>query len=279
MQRVLYRARTGVRLGSSATLDREEEHALFLAWEEIGPIFAYAPDEGGCQAVVAMRILFWNLYLHTPPRTDLRSAEAARAYRLHCYKAACQLNHLFYFEVDVTLAVANAAKLGVGLGAVCADVVESLTAILKGAYNDHTARGGRGGMLGAMALQPEVKVVLRVWEWWFLKSHLPLRHHGAPHTVPCTMAKLMATQSPPPSGFSLPPLDLLSPPRGPKKVDVPLLGPSKSPRRPLGMLALLLFMIPCELLFRQSCLILVGQYYQQRHLIFDILINLWCFEY
>ena len=40
------------------------------------------------------------------------------------------------------LGVANAARLGVGLGAVCADVVESLKAILKRAYNDHTARGG-----------------------------------------------------------------------------------------------------------------------------------------
>ena len=34
--------------------------------------------------------------------------------------------------------------LGVGLGAVCADVVESLNAILKRAYNDHTARGWGG---------------------------------------------------------------------------------------------------------------------------------------
>ena len=50
---------------------------------------------------------------------------------------------------DVTLAVANAARLGVGLGAVCADVVESLNAILKRAYNNHTARrGGNAGGYG-----------------------------------------------------------------------------------------------------------------------------------
>ena len=49
----------------------------------------------------------------------------------------------------------------------CADVVESLNAILKQAYNDHTARGG--GMPGAAALQREGKVVLQVWEWWCLK--------------------------------------------------------------------------------------------------------------
>ena len=48
----------------------------------------------------------------------------------------------------MTTAVANAARLGVGLGAVCADVVESLKAILKRAYNDHTPRGGGGGCQG-----------------------------------------------------------------------------------------------------------------------------------
>ena len=41
--------------------------------------------------------------------------------------------------------MANALRLGVGLGAVCADVVESLNAILKRAYNDHSGRGGGGG--------------------------------------------------------------------------------------------------------------------------------------
>ena len=42
------------------------------------------------------------------------------------------------------MTLAYAVRLGVGLGAVCADVVESLNAILKRAYNDHTARGGGG---------------------------------------------------------------------------------------------------------------------------------------
>ena len=59
----------------------------------------------------------------------------------------------------MTTAVANAARLGVGLGAVCADVVESLNAILKRAYNDHTARGGGGGMPGATSLEREAEVV------------------------------------------------------------------------------------------------------------------------
>ena len=43
------------------------------------------------------------------------------------------------------MAPATAERLGVGLGAVGADVVESLNTILKQAYNHHTARAGGGG--------------------------------------------------------------------------------------------------------------------------------------
>ena len=95
--------------------------------------------------------------------------------------------------------------LGVGLDKVCSDVVESLSAILKHAYNDLTARGG--GMPGALALQSKAEMVLQACKWWFLKFHLQLRTHGAPHSALCTMAKLMATQSPPRSilAFSPPP--------------------------------------------------------------------------
>ena len=123
VQCMLCRARTGVRFGASASPDGEEARALFLAWEELGPLLAYAPEDNEWQAVVAMRDLLRDLYLDTPPSADLRAAEVARAYRLHCCKAACQSNYLFYLEEDVTLAVTNAARLGVSLGAVCADVV------------------------------------------------------------------------------------------------------------------------------------------------------------
>ena len=44
-----------------------------------------------------------------------------------------------------------------------------------------------------------------MWEWMFLKFDLPLRNYGTPHTAPCTMAKLMATRSPPPSTLASPP--------------------------------------------------------------------------
>ena len=141
VQRVLYRARTGVKLGATGVPDGEEARALFLAWEELGPLLDYAPEDGEWQAVVAMRDLR-ELYTDKPPRGDLRAAEVARAYRAHCCKEACQSNYLLYLEEDVTEAFANARRLGVGLGAVCADVVESLNAILKRAYNDHSGRGG-----------------------------------------------------------------------------------------------------------------------------------------
>ena len=150
-----------------------------------------------------------------PHRADLRAEEVAEAYRLRCCKASCQSNYLFYLEKDATLVVANMARLGVGLGAVSAHVVEILNAILKRAYNDHTSRGG--GMLEATALEREAEVVWQAWECWFSKFDLPLQHHEAPHTAPCTMAKLMATKSTPPSSFLSPPLAVVSPIRGPRQ--------------------------------------------------------------
>ena len=57
MQRVLYQARTGVRPGASAAPDGEEARVLFLAWEELGPLLAYAPEDAEWQAVGAMRDL------------------------------------------------------------------------------------------------------------------------------------------------------------------------------------------------------------------------------
>ena len=84
VQRVLYRARTGVRLGASASPDGEEARVLVLAWEDLGLLLAYAPEDGEWQAVVAMRDLLRNLYSDTPPPADLRAGDVARAYRLHC---------------------------------------------------------------------------------------------------------------------------------------------------------------------------------------------------
>ena len=184
VQRALYLARTGVKLGATGAPDGEEARALFLAWEELGPLLDYVPEDGEWQAVVAMCDLLRELYRDKPPRGDLRAAEVARAYRAHCCKEACQSTYFLYLEEDVTEAVANARRLAVWLGAVCAYVVESLNAILKRAYNDHSGRGG-GGMPGATQLEREAEVVSQVWEWWFLKFDLPLRNYGTPHTAPC----------------------------------------------------------------------------------------------
>ena len=81
--------------------------------------------------MVPIRDLLRELYSNKPPATDLRAPEVAHAYRAHWCKDGCQSNCLLYLEEDVTTAMANAARLGVGLGAVCADVIESLNAILK----------------------------------------------------------------------------------------------------------------------------------------------------
>ena len=88
------RARTGVKLGASAAANGVEARALFLTWEELGPLLDYVPEDGECQAVVAMCDLLRELYTDKTPRGDLLPAEVARAYRAHCCKEACQSNYL-----------------------------------------------------------------------------------------------------------------------------------------------------------------------------------------
>ena len=116
MLRLLHRARTGVKLGATAAPDGEEAWALLLAWEEMGPLLAYGPEDPEWQAVVATRDLLRDLYSDTPPLNDPGASAVAREYRAHCF----------------------------GLGALRADVVESLNAILTRPYGDHRARGGGG---------------------------------------------------------------------------------------------------------------------------------------
>ena len=144
VQRVLCQTRKGVKLGATRAPDGEEARALFLAWEELGPLLDYVPQDGEGQAVLAMRDLLRELYTDKTPRGDPRAAKVARAYRAHCCQEACQSKYLLYLEEDVTEAMTNAHRLGAGSGAVCADVVQSLNTILKRAYNDHSGRGGGG---------------------------------------------------------------------------------------------------------------------------------------
>ena len=145
---VLYGACVGVPWGASASPYGEEARVLYLTWKEVRPLLAYAPVDDEWQSLFAMRVVLQELYSDTPTRVHLRAAEVARAYRLHCCKAGCQSKYLCYLEWDVTLAVANAARLGVGLGAVCGDVVERVNTIVKRAYNHHTARKGGEGDAG-----------------------------------------------------------------------------------------------------------------------------------
>ena len=105
---------------------------MFLTWEEVRPLLAYAPEDREWQAMVAMRDLLGDLYLKTPPRTDLRAADIARAYRLHCYMAACHSNYHCYLKEEVTMAVVDAAELAVGLDLVCVDVIDGLNDVIDG---------------------------------------------------------------------------------------------------------------------------------------------------
>ena len=218
VQRLLYRARTGVKLGANAAPDGEEARALLLASEEMGPLLAYAPEVPEWQAVVAMRDLLRDLDCDKPPLNDLGACAVARQYRAHCCKVAYQCIYLLYVEEDVTTAVANAARLGLGLAAVCADVVESLNAILKQACNDLKPRGG-GGMPEAASLEREAEVVLQVWEWWFLKFDLPLRTQRTPMWPHVQWPHSCLTIAPHPCPFPLPPQFLLVPSMDPATME------------------------------------------------------------
>ena len=81
----------------------------------------------------------------------------------------------------LTRAVAKAVRLGVGRGAGCADVVESLHAILKHAYNAPPPPGGGEVCLAQQNWNRRGTVVLQLWEWWLLRfssSTLRVRPHA-----------------------------------------------------------------------------------------------------
>ena len=78
MQRLLYRARTGVKLGATAAPDGKEARALFFAWEDMGPLLACAPEDPEWQAVVAMRDLLPELCSVAPPLNDLGASAVRR---------------------------------------------------------------------------------------------------------------------------------------------------------------------------------------------------------
>ena len=147
VQRALYRARMGVKLGATGGPDGEEARALFLAWEELGPLLDYVPEDGEWQAVVAMRDLLRELYTDKPPRGDLRAAEVARTYRAHCCKEACQSNYLLYLEEDVTEAVAMRAAWGLDW-VPCARMSLRASTPSLSAHTMTTRAGGGGGCRG-----------------------------------------------------------------------------------------------------------------------------------
>ena len=203
VQRVLYWARTGVKLGASMAPDGEEARALFLAWEELGPLLDYVPEDGEWQAA-------WPCV--TSSGSCTRTSRPAGTYvRPRCHtptvhivarRRANQTTSSIWRRMSPRPWPMHAAW---GLGWVpCARMLlrASTPSLSAHAVTARAARGG-GGMPGATQLEREGEVV-----------DLPLRNYGTPHTAPCTMAKLMANRSPPPSTLASPPPALFSPCHG-----------------------------------------------------------------
>ena len=115
--------------------------ALILAWEGWAHYWLMPRGTQDGKPLLPCGIYF-RICTVTPPLPFGASA-VAQTYHAHSCNAACKSNYLLYPAEDVTMAVDNAASFSGGLGVVCADVVESLNAIVKRAYNDHMARCGR----------------------------------------------------------------------------------------------------------------------------------------
>ena len=197
VQKILYRNRCGVRLGSHNAPDGEEANNLFWAWEQIGPLLAYVEEDPTWQAVMGLRTLLRTLYSPMPvvPRPSCRPIAAT--FREHCCGESWS-HSLLFLEEDCDAMLESADACGVGLAAVSGDVVESVNYILKKGYNGHSARGG---CAGKTAVEREAMVVQQVWEWSFLTFELPLLHYNTPHTAACTAASFLSTtpKHPPPT--------------------------------------------------------------------------------
>ena len=131
------------------------------------------------------------------------------------------------------------------------------------------AGGGGGGMPGATQVEREGEVVSQVWEWWFLKFELPLHNYGTPHGAPCTMAKLMATHSPPPSTLASPPLALFSPYHGRLGHAKDVGRHARSEQRSPGVFCLCMLACVYELIFPSICLIFRDKWGAQKLIFFN----------
>ena len=134
------------------------------------------------EAVRPLREVLRSLYHSEPPVDGLedRVELAARNFQLHCVPNP-KLSYLYILIHDMKTIISECRNLGVGLAMFSNNLTETMNAIMKGIYLQHSSRGGGSateyGFGEAFALS---QTILHV----FLSNHAYLDAHGVPR--PCT---------------------------------------------------------------------------------------------
>ena len=134
------------------------------------------------EAVRQLGEVLRQLYHSGPPVDGLedRVELAARNFQLHCVPNSKSL-YLYILIHDMKTIISECRNLGVGVAMFSDDLTETMNAIMKGIYLQHSSRGGGSeteyGLGEAFALR---QTILRV----FLLNHAHLEAHGVPR--PCT---------------------------------------------------------------------------------------------
>ena len=161
--------------------DGHEVQHLLCAWDTVVNVMSIhrsAADEAVRQLGEVLR----ELYHSGRPVDGLedRVEPAARNFQLHCVPHS-KLSYLYILIHDMKTIISECRNLGVGLALFSNDVTETMNAIMKGIYLQHSSRGvgfaTEYGLGEAFALR---QTILHV----FLLNHAHLEAHGVPR--PCT---------------------------------------------------------------------------------------------
>ena len=211
IQATLHEHRTGCRMGKDASADGEETSRLFAAWPNLALLLVVARDEPLYKAVVDMAQSLRDLY-HTyqvGPRPQCRGIAAA--FCGHCAPGSTS-HYLFFFFLEDAYRLLE-ATWPFSMAMFSNDIIDSLNAFLKQAFNEHHARGGgkqkatvqsAGGRPEA-SLDSDADAPGHVLQWGIPFFYIHLHLHDAVRHVPCVPKASLESvpHSPPPFLSSL----------------------------------------------------------------------------
>ena len=161
--------------------DGQDVQRLLCAWDTVAHVLSIhrsAADEAVRQLGEVPR----EPYHSGPPVDGLedRVELAARNFQLHCVPHS-KSSYLYILIHDMKTIISECGNLGVGVARFSNDLTETMNAMMKGIYLQHSSRGGGSateyGLGEAFSLR---QTILHV----FLLKHAHLEAHGVPR--PCT---------------------------------------------------------------------------------------------